>query len=63
MDIDSSMVARHSSTPEDIVMVNNGCLGCTVKGLAKLLLSLKTFNSDELLSWHIKLYGVVTLVD
>ncbi|KAL6843851.1 hypothetical protein ACP4OV_026422 [Aristida adscensionis] len=29
-DIDSSLVASHSSVAEDIVMVNNGCLCCTV---------------------------------
>lgn len=89
VDIDSSLVASHSSSNEEIVMVNNGCLCCTVRGdLVKLLLELvkkkrdkfdhiviettglakpgpviETFCSDELLSRHVKLDGVVTLVD
>ncbi|KAJ6833923.1 uncharacterized protein M6B38_336875 [Iris pallida] len=89
VDIDSSLVADHSSVAEDIVMVNNGCLCCTVRGeLVKMLLELvkkkrdkfdhiviettglakpspviETFNSDELVAQHIKLDGVVTLVD
>ncbi|KAI3453871.1 hypothetical protein Pfo_010534 [Paulownia fortunei] len=90
VDIDSSLVASHSSSnEEDIIMVNNGCLCCTVRGdLVKMLLELvkkkrdkfdhiviettglakpgpviETFCSDELLSRHVKLDGVVTLVD
>ncbi|EPS62638.1 hypothetical protein M569_12150, partial [Genlisea aurea] len=89
IDIDSSLVASHSSSNEDIIMVNNGCLCCTVRGdLVKMLLDLvkkqrdkfdhiviettglakpgpviETFCSDELLSRHVKLDGVVTLVD
>ncbi|XP_072956009.1 uncharacterized protein [Typha angustifolia] len=89
VDIDSSLVASHSSAAEDIVMVNNGCLCCTVRGdLVKMLLELvkkkrdkfdhiviettglakpspviETFCSDELVARHVKLDGVVTLVD
>ncbi|KAH6759846.1 plastid transcriptionally active 17 [Perilla frutescens var. hirtella] len=89
VDIDSSLVASHSSSNEDIIMVNNGCLCCTVRGdLVKMLLELvqkrrdkfdhiviettglakpgpviETFYGDELLSRHVKLDGVVTLVD
>ncbi|XP_075108735.1 uncharacterized protein LOC107808501 isoform X2 [Nicotiana tabacum] len=89
VDIDGSLVASHSSSNEDIVMVNNGCLCCTVRGdLVKMLLELvkkrrdkfdhiviettglakpgpviETFCSDELVSRHVKLDGVVTLVD
>ncbi|KAM7493828.1 hypothetical protein LguiB_028437 [Lonicera macranthoides] len=89
VDIDGSLVASHSSSNEDIVMVNNGCLCCTVRGdLVKMLLELvkkkrdkfdhiviettglakpgpviETFCTDELVSRHIKLDGVVTLVD
>ncbi|KAI4312990.1 hypothetical protein MLD38_037772 [Melastoma candidum] len=88
-DIDGSLVASHSSASEEIVMVNNGCLCCTVRGdLVKMLLELvkkkrdkfdhiviettglakpgpviETFCSDELVSRHVKLDGVVTLVD
>lgn len=41
VDIDGSLVASHSSVAEDIVMVNNGCLCCTVRGdLVKMLLEL-----------------------
>ncbi|PIN20133.1 Cobalamin synthesis protein [Handroanthus impetiginosus] len=89
VDIDSSLVASHSSSNEEIIMVNNGCLCCTVRGdLVKMLLELvkkkrdkfdhiviettglakpgpviETFCSDELLSSHVKLDGVVALVD
>ncbi|KAF3674329.1 putative DNA (cytosine-5)-methyltransferase CMT2-like isoform X1 [Capsicum annuum] len=89
VDIDGSLVASHSSSNEDILMVNNGCLCCTVRGdLVKMLLELvknrrdkfdhiviettglakpgpviETFCSDELVSRHVKLDGVVTLVD
>ncbi|KAL1556901.1 P-loop guanosine triphosphatase YjiA-like [Salvia divinorum] len=89
VDIDSSLVASHSSSNEEIIMVNNGCLCCTVRGdLIKMLLELvknrrdkfdhiviettglakpgpviETFYSDELLLRHVKLDGVVTLVD
>ncbi|XP_054809669.1 uncharacterized protein LOC129311400 isoform X2 [Prosopis cineraria] len=89
VDIDGSLVASHSSVSEDIVMVNNGCLCCTVRGdLVKMLLELarkkrdqfdhiviettglakpapviETFCGDELVSQHVKLDGVVTLVD
>ena len=41
VDIDGSLVASHSSVSEDIIMVNNGCLCCTVRGdLVKMLLKL-----------------------
>ncbi|MED6206236.1 hypothetical protein PIB30_024828 [Stylosanthes scabra] len=43
VDIDGSLVASHSSASEDIIMVNNGCLCCTVRGdLVKMLLDLVT---------------------
>ncbi|KAL6955718.1 hypothetical protein U1Q18_041299, partial [Sarracenia purpurea var. burkii] len=89
VDIDGSLVASHSSANEEIIMVNNGCLCCTVRGdLVKMLLELvkkkrdkfdhiviettglakpgpviETFCTDELVSRHVKLDGVVTLVD
>ncbi|KAK4802704.1 hypothetical protein SAY86_000907 [Trapa natans] len=89
VDIDGSLVASHSSASEEIIMVNNGCLCCTVRGdLVKMLLELvkkkrdkfdhiviettglakpgpviETFCSDELVSRHVQLDGVVTLVD
>ncbi|XAR70710.1 hypothetical protein NMG60_11027662 [Bertholletia excelsa] len=89
VDIDGSLVASHSSANEEILMVSNGCLCCTVRGdLVKMLLELvkkkrdkfdhiviettglakpapviETFCADELLSRHVKLDGVVTLVD
>ncbi|GAB2273345.1 hypothetical protein Dimus_008143 [Dionaea muscipula] len=48
VDIDSSLVASHSSSNEDIVMVNNGCLCCTVRGdLVKLLLELVKKKRDK----------------
>uniref|UniRef100_A0A803L6B4 CobW C-terminal domain-containing protein n=1 Tax=Chenopodium quinoa TaxID=63459 RepID=A0A803L6B4_CHEQI len=49
VDIDGSLVASHSSSNEDdIVMVNNGCLCCTVRGdLVKLLLELVKERRDK----------------
>ncbi|CAL9117456.1 unnamed protein product [Musa textilis] len=48
VDIDSSLVASHSSVSEDIVMVNNGCLCCTVRGdLVKMLLKLVKNKRDK----------------
>ncbi|KAJ1702819.1 hypothetical protein LUZ63_002598 [Rhynchospora breviuscula] len=48
VDIDSSLVASHSSVAEDIVMVNNGCLCCTVRGdLVKMLLKLVKEKKDK----------------
>ncbi|CAA7406522.1 unnamed protein product [Spirodela intermedia] len=48
VDIDSSLVASHSSVAEDIIMVNNGCLCCTVRGdLVKMLLKLVKNKRDK----------------
>ncbi|CAL2258477.1 unnamed protein product [Prunus armeniaca] len=48
VDIDGSLVASHSSVSEDIVMVNNGCLCCTVRGdLVKMLLELVKKKRDK----------------
>lgn len=48
VDIDSSLVASHSSVAEDIIMVNNGCLCCTVRGdLVKMLLKLVKDRRDK----------------
>ncbi|KAK6274453.1 hypothetical protein POUND7_004162 [Theobroma cacao] len=49
VDIDGSLVASHSSaSEEDIVMVNNGCLCCTVRGdLVKMLLELVKKKKDK----------------
>lgn len=48
MDIDGSLVASHSSANEDIVMVNNGCLCCTVRGeLVTMLLELVKKRRDK----------------
>ncbi|CAI9095175.1 OLC1v1031057C2 [Oldenlandia corymbosa var. corymbosa] len=48
VDIDGSLVASHSSSNEDIVMVNNGCLCCTVRGdLVKMLLELVRNRRDS----------------
>ncbi|KAL2471918.1 Pentatricopeptide repeat-containing protein [Abeliophyllum distichum] len=48
VDIDGSLVASHSSSNEEIVMVNNGCLCCTVRGdLVKLLLVLVKKKRDK----------------
>ncbi|KAL5728480.1 hypothetical protein ACHQM5_001556 [Ranunculus cassubicifolius] len=48
VDIDGSLVASHSSVADDIVMVNNGCLCCTVRGdLVKMLLKLAREKKDR----------------
>ena len=48
VDIDGSLVASHSSVSEDIIMVNNGCLCCTVRGdLVKMLLKLVKEKGDK----------------
>lgn len=48
MDIDGALVASHSSSNEEIVMVNNGCLCCTVRGdLVKMLLELVKKKRDK----------------
>lgn len=48
MDIDGSLVASHTSSSDDIVMVNNGCLCCTVRGdLVKMLLELVRKKKDK----------------
>ncbi|KAJ7953370.1 COBW domain-containing protein 1-like [Quillaja saponaria] len=48
VDIDGSLVASHSSVSEDIVMINNGCLCCTVRGdLVKMLLKLAREKRDK----------------
>lgn len=48
MDIDGSLVASHSSSNEEIMMVNNGCLCCTVRGdLVKMLLELVKKKRDK----------------
>ncbi|GMY29607.1 P-loop guanosine triphosphatase YjiA-like [Fagus crenata] len=48
VDIDGSLVASHSFVSEDIVMVNNGCLCCTVRGdLVKMLLKLAKEKRDK----------------
>ncbi|XP_047976555.1 P-loop guanosine triphosphatase YjiA-like isoform X2 [Salvia hispanica] len=48
VDIDSSLVASHSSSNEEIIMVNNGCLCCTVRGdLVKMLLELVKNRRDK----------------
>ena len=48
VDIDGSLVASHSSVSEDIIMVNNGCLCCTVRGdLVKMLLKLVKEKGDR----------------
>ncbi|KAL7166678.1 hypothetical protein ACSBR2_037361 [Camellia fascicularis] len=48
VDIDGSLVASHSSANEEIIMVNNGCLCCTVHGdLVKMLLELVKKKRDK----------------
>ncbi|KAH9321283.1 hypothetical protein KI387_015922, partial [Taxus chinensis] len=89
VDIDGSLVATQTTAAEDIVMLNNGCLCCTVRGdLVRMLGELvrtkrdkfdhiviettglanpapviQTFYMDHKVAHHVRLDGVVTLVD
>lgn len=89
VDIDGSLVASQMTGAEDVVMLNNGCLCCTVRGdLVRMLSELvktkldkfdhiviettglanpapiiQTFYAEDKIAEHIKLDGVVTLVD
>ncbi|KAL3645779.1 hypothetical protein CASFOL_010959 [Castilleja foliolosa] len=48
VDIDSELVASHASSSDDIIMVKNGCLCCTVRGdLVKMLLELVRKRRDK----------------
>ncbi|GJR78171.1 cobalamin biosynthesis CobW [Tanacetum coccineum] len=51
VDIDGhgSLVASYSSANEDIVMVNNSCLCCTIRGLAKRSPLIETFCMSKFL--------------
>lgn len=89
MDIDGSLVAAQKQGAEDIMMLQNGCLCCTVRGdLVKMIAELvntkrdmfdhiliettglanpspiiETFYMEEMLAPHVRLDGVLTLVD
>ncbi|GLJ12430.1 hypothetical protein SUGI_0190800 [Cryptomeria japonica] len=89
VDIDGSLVATQTTGAEDILMLNNGCLCCTVRGdLVRMLAELvrtkrdkfdhiviettglanpapviQTFYMDHKVAHHVRLDGVVTLVD
>lgn len=61
MDIDGSLVASHSSANEDIIMVNNGCLCCTVRGeLVTMLLELVKKKRDKFDHIVIETTGMIT---
>jgi len=63
VDIDGSLVASHSSSNEDIVMVNNGCLCCTVRGdLVKMLLELVRKRRDKFDHIIIETTGILSLI-
>lgn len=48
VDVDGSLVASHSTSSDEIIMVNNGCLCCTVRGdLVKMLLELVKKKRDK----------------
>ncbi|KAA8541950.1 hypothetical protein F0562_023102 [Nyssa sinensis] len=63
IDIDGSLVAAKAAGAEDIVMLNNGCLCCTVRGLANPAPIIQTFYAEDQIFNDVKLDGVVTLVD
>ncbi|KAJ0639336.1 putative cobW/HypB/UreG, nucleotide-binding domain-containing protein [Helianthus annuus] len=73
VDIDGSLVAAKAAGVEDIVMLNNGCLCCTVRGdLVRMIgeldwrtqhQSYKLFYAEDQIFNDVKLDGVVTLVD
>lgn len=63
VDIDGSLVASHSCVSEDIVMVNNGCLCCTVRGdLVKMLLKLVKDKGDRFDHIVIETTGIFFLI-
>lgn len=48
VDIDGSLVAAKSVGSEDIVMLNNGCLCCTVRGdLVRMIAELVNTNKGR----------------
>ena len=48
MDVDGDIVASRRSGEEEIIMLNNGCLCCTVRGdLVRMLEDLMTNKSDK----------------
>lgn len=48
MDIDGSLVAAQQQGEEDIIMLNNGCLCCTVRGdLVRMLGDLLKRKRDK----------------
>ena len=58
--VDGSLVASHSSVSEDIIMVNNGCLFCTVRGdLVKMLLKLVKEKGDKFDHIVIEITGIL----
>ena len=60
VDIDGSLVASHSTASDDIIMVNNGCLCCTVRGdLVKMLLELVKKNGDKFDHIVIETTGII----
>eukprot|EP00898_Chlorokybus_atmophyticus_P002495 jgi/Chlat1/3246/Chrsp22S03433 len=89
IDIDGDLVAAQQNGAEDILMLNNGCLCCTVRGdLVRMMTDLvytkkdkfdhiiiettgvanpvpviQSFYLDARLLEHVKLDGVVTVVD
>ncbi|KAH7843251.1 hypothetical protein Vadar_014386 [Vaccinium darrowii] len=65
VDIDGALIARHSSSNEEIVMKRDNFDHIVIEttGLAKPAPIIETFCTDELVSRHVKLDGVVTLVD
>lgn len=60
VDIDGSLVASHSTASDDIIMVNNGCLCCTVRGdLVKMLLELVKKKRDKFDHIVIETTGII----
>lgn len=61
VDIDSSLVAAKRQGDEDILMLNNGCLCCTVRGdLVRMLGELLTTKKDKFDHIVIETTGVQT---
>ncbi|KAJ0965928.1 hypothetical protein J5N97_027066 [Dioscorea zingiberensis] len=60
--IENEVVAAKTTGAEDIVMLNNGCLCCTVRGLANPAPIIQTFYAEDNVFNDVKLDGVVTLV-
>lgn len=64
VDIDGSLVAAKAAGAEDIVMLNNGCLCCTVRGdLVRMIADLVSRKKGKFDHIVIETTGIKWLID